>query len=150
MFKISAASFVLMFVANGGVRSQIRTVQDPVFHFYLQDVAGLPALGPEDTSGYFTIGSTISLAYDDGTSKYLNVASNSTASYKALSLDEEATTTNWGLEGDTIITTAPRQLNFLACATDDKEVYNVYLQEGNDTPEGKTCTLVTMHLPCLC
>ncbi|KAG6874471.1 hypothetical protein C0995_010381 [Termitomyces sp. Mi166 len=130
--------------------SQIRTVQDPVYHFYLQDVGGVPVLGPESSSGYFTIESTISLNNADGSKLYLNIDTSGTASYKPLTLDATATTTDWGLEGDTIITTSPRQLNFLACATNDATIYDVYLQEGNDTPAGTSCTLVTMHLPCLC
>ena len=73
-----------------------------------------------------------------------------TASYKPLSLDAVATTTDWGLEGDTIITTNPRQLNFLACATSDANFYDVYLQTGSDTPAGGSCSLATLHLPCLC
>lgn len=149
--------------------SQIRSVQDPVFHFYLQSqsessfpsyflsnllswkcIGGSPVLGPEASSGYFTISGSISLNNDDGSQLYLNVNETATTSYKSLSLDSTATTTDWGLEGDTIITTAPRQLNFLACATSDATIYSVYLQEGNDTPAGSTCTLVTLHLPCLC
>lgn len=149
--------------------SQIRTVQDPVFHYYLQNIGmlypnfqsrgqgdnitiqgGAPKLGPESSSGYFTIGSMITLNSDDGSSLYLNVNTSATTSYKPLSLDATATTTDWGLEGDTIITTNPRQLNFIACPTSNTTVYDVYLQNGNDTPAGTTCTLVTMHLPCLC
>ncbi|KAG5726154.1 putative mannan endo-1,4-beta-mannosidase F [Termitomyces sp. T112] len=130
--------------------SQIRTVQDPVYHFYLQDIGGVPVLGPESSSGYFTIGNTISLSNTSGSKLYLNIGTGGTASYKPLTLDATATTTDWGLEGDTIITTSPRQLNFLACATNNTTIYNVYLQEGNDTPTEASCTLVTMHLPCLC
>ena len=109
-----------------------------------------PVLGPEAYSGYFTIGSTISLNGADGSKLYLNVDESATASYKPLTFDAVATTTDWGLEGDTIITTAPRQLNFLACSTSDPNVYDVFFQEGNDTPSGSSCTLVTLHLPCLC
>ncbi|KAJ7594145.1 hypothetical protein C8J56DRAFT_1121337 [Mycena floridula] len=127
--------------------SQIRTVQDPVFHFYLQNKGGVPVLGPEASSGYFALGKTISLS---GSSPlFLNLAPSST-SYQALTLNSTAVTTDWGLEGDTIITTSPRQLNFLACSSSDSTIYNVYLQTGNDMPTGTTCSLVTMHLPCLC
>ncbi|KAA1471727.1 hypothetical protein DENSPDRAFT_837787 [Dentipellis sp. KUC8613] len=129
--------------------SQIRCDQDPAFHFYLQDLDGAPVLGPEDTSGYFTISGTISLSTSNGT-RFLNVDEAAPNSYKPLTLDATATTTDWGLEGDTIITTAPRQLNFLACATSDTTVYDVYLQEGNDTPSGSSCSLISLHLPCLC
>ena len=107
-------------------------------------------LGPESSSGYFTIGTTITLNNADGTKSFLNVDTSSSASYKALTLDNTATTTDWHLEGDTIITTAPRELNFLACATSDAQFYDVYLQEGNDTPSGASCSMATLHLPCLC
>ncbi|KAH9892609.1 hypothetical protein C8Q73DRAFT_648830 [Cubamyces lactineus] len=138
--------------------SQIRADQPPVYHFYLQSDGeracdghrGSPVLGPEASSGYFTIGSTISLNGADGSKLYLNVDESATTSYKPLTFDAVATTTDWGLEGDTIITTAPRQLNFLACSTSDPNVYDVFFQEGNDTPSGSSCTLVTLHLPCLC
>ncbi|KAI0675337.1 hypothetical protein C8Q78DRAFT_965493 [Trametes maxima] len=142
--------------------SQIRADQPPVYHFYLQSSAplaaltpipwpgGKPVLGPEASSGYFTIGSTIALNGADGSTQYLNVDEGAAASYKPLTFDAVATTTDWGLEGDTIITTAPRQLNFLACSTTDPDVYDVFFQEGNDTPAGASCTLVTLHLPCLC
>ncbi|KAI0358481.1 hypothetical protein OH77DRAFT_1396833, partial [Trametes cingulata] len=130
--------------------SQIRADQPPVYHFYLQNDGGKPVLGPEASSGYFTIGSTISLDGADGSKLYLNVDESATTSYKPLTFDAVATTTDWGLEGDTIITTAPRQLNFLACTTSDPNVYDVFFQEGNDTPSGASCTLVTLHLPCLC
>ncbi|ETW80988.1 cellulose-growth-specific protein [Heterobasidion irregulare TC 32-1] len=136
--------------------SQIRSDQDPTFHFYLQNdvrcisTEGVPVLGPEASSGYFTIDGTIALNGADGTSLYLNVDESAATSYKALTFDSAAVTTDWGLEGDTIITTSPRQLNFLACATNDATVYDVYLQEGNDTPSGQTCSLTSLHLPCLC
>ena len=81
---------------------------------------------------------------------YLNVDSAATTSYQALTLDPTATTTDWALEGDTIITSDPRELNFLACATSDPNYYTLYLQTGNDQPSGATCTLQTLHLPCLC
>ena len=110
---------------------------------------GTPVLGPEASSGYFTIGTTITLNNADGSKLYLNVA-NGTASYKALTLGATATTTDWALEGDTIITTSPRELNFLACSTSDTTVYDVYLQTGNDVPSGSSCSMATLHLPCLC
>ena len=107
-------------------------------------------LGPEASSGYFTISGTISVTSPDGSKLFLNVDESAASSYKALSLDATATTTDWGLEGDTIITTAPRQLNFLACTTSTSGYYSLYLQEGNDTPSGQTCSLISLHLPCLC
>ncbi|KAF9452397.1 carbohydrate-binding module family 1 protein [Macrolepiota fuliginosa MF-IS2] len=130
--------------------SQIRAVQDPVFHFYLQNNGGKPQLGPEASSGYFTVSGTISLNQSSGSKLYLNVNTSASTSYKPLTLDATATTTDWGLEGDTIITTAPRQLNFIACATSNPSFYDLYLQTGNDTPSGASCTLQTIHLPCLC
>lgn len=113
-------------------------------------LAGSPVLGPESSSGYFTIGDTISLINLDGTLPYLNVDESVVTSYKPVTFNSTATTTDWGLEGDTIITTSPRQLNFLACATSDPTIYSIYLQEGNDTPATETCALVSLHLPCLC
>ncbi|KAI0061856.1 hypothetical protein BV25DRAFT_1804913 [Artomyces pyxidatus] len=130
--------------------SQIRADQDPVYHFYLQNQGGVPVLGPEGSSGYFTIGDTITLNNADGSSLYLNVNESAPNSYKPLVLSKSATTTDWALEGDTIIETSPRELNFLACATSNANIYNVYLQEGNDNPPGLTCSMVSLHLPCLC
>ena len=111
--------------------------------------AGTPVLGPEASSGYFTIDGTITLNNPDGSQLFFNV-DNATTSYKPLTFDKTAITTDWALEGDTIITTNPRELNFLACATSDPNYYTVYLQDGNDNPPGLTCSLVSLHLPCLC
>ncbi|KAJ3718084.1 hypothetical protein DFJ43DRAFT_1134305 [Lentinula guzmanii] len=131
--------------------SQIRSDQDPTFHFYLQNSDGSAVLGSETSSGYFTIGSTITLPGDNSTTLYLNVdTSDTTVSYQALTFGSTATTTDWGLEGDTIIETDPRQLNFLTCATSDPSVYSLYLQTGNDSPAGQTCSLTSLHLDCLC
>lgn len=58
-------------------------------------------LGPESTSEYFDISGTIK---STNTSMYLNIGSDST-SYKTLTFGATASTTGWGLEGDTIITT---------------------------------------------
>lgn len=149
--------------------SQIRADQDPVFHLYLQSqgscachlvcsrmglklkfcLGGNPMLGPESSSGYFTISGSISLNNPDGTQQYLNIQEGTSTSYKALTFNNTATTTDWGLEGDTIITTAPRQLNFLACSSTLSGFWDLFLQEGNDTPGG-TCSLISLHLPCLC
>lgn len=107
-------------------------------------------LGPEASSGRFTIGGTISLNNADGTKLYLNADTAASTSYKSLSLGKTATTTNWALEGDTIITTNPRQLNFIACKSTIANAYTVYLQTGNATPAGSSCTQATLHLPCLC
>jgi len=130
--------------------SQIRSDQDPAFHLYLQNLDGAPVLGPEASSGYLTIAGTITLNNADGSQLFLNEDEGAPTSYKALTLDATATTTDWGLEGDTIITTSPRQLNFLACASSTAGYYDLYLQEGNDTPSGATCSLISLHLPCLC
>jgi len=131
--------------------SQIRSDQDPAFHFYLQNNDGSPILGPESSSGYFTIGSTISLSNGTGEGLYLNVVESVSTSYKPLTFNTTANTTDWGLEGDTIITTSPRQINFLVCETSNASFYSVYLQEGNDMPSGLTCTSdISLHLPCLC
>ena len=111
---------------------------------------GKPVLGPESSSGRFTIGGTISLNSASGSKLYLNVDTSVSTSYKPLSFGSTATTTNWGLEGDTIITTNPRQLNFIACSTSSSTIYDLYLQTGNQTPSGASCSLQTIHLPCLC
>ncbi|KFY03323.1 hypothetical protein O988_01554 [Pseudogymnoascus sp. VKM F-3808] len=132
---------------------QIRGVQDPIFHLYLQSLPGdgSPVMGPEATSEYFTIGDTIQ---SSNTSLYLNIGEAST-SYLPLSFDATATTTAWGLEGDTIITTngSPygRLLNFLVCDSATAGYFDLFLQKGSDTPAGKTCSnYQTIHLPCLC
>lgn len=103
-------------------------------------------LGPESSSARFTVGTTITLNNADGDNLYLNVQ-NSTSSYKALTLSAAATTTNWGLEGDAIITNDPRQINFLTCGSGNPLFYSVYLQTGTDMPIGWTCSSVTLHLP---
>lgn len=106
-------------------------------------------LGPETSSGYFTIsGGTIKLS--GATPLYLNENTTATTSYKPLTLDATAKTTDWQLEGDTIITNSPRELNFIACATSDANFYSLFLQTGNDQPAGATCSMQTLHLPCLC
>lgn len=141
-------------------------MNDPVFHFYLQNhgklqpsllscrrltliVDGQPVLGPEASAGYFTIGAgTIELSGQ--TPLFLNANTTASTSFKPLTLASTATTTNWALEGDTIITTNPRELNFLACSTSDPNFYSLFLQTGNDQPTGASCSMQTLHLPCLC
>jgi hypothetical protein len=108
-------------------------------------------MGPESTADKFTIGGTIQ---STKTQQYLNVANVST-SYKPLVWSKTATTTAWGLEGDTIITVQGssygRQLNFLVCAGSGSGLYELYLQLGSDTPKGGSCSnYQTIHLPCLC
>ncbi|KAF2116940.1 hypothetical protein BDV96DRAFT_39092 [Lophiotrema nucula] len=133
---------------------QIRAVQSPVFHFYLQANSKnktIPVLGPEASAENFTIGSTIQ---SKQTSQYLNILTAST-SYKPLAFSATGDTTAWALEGDTIITATGssygRQLNFLACKSTDANYYDIYLQTGSDTPSGKSCSnYQTLHLPCLC
>ncbi|KAK3937891.1 hypothetical protein QBC46DRAFT_266437 [Diplogelasinospora grovesii] len=132
---------------------QIRSDQDPVFHYYLQAYpknASIVALGPAASSEYFNIGGTIQ---STNTSMYINIGSDST-SYKTLTFGKTATTTGWGLEGDTIITTTSssygRQLNFVACEL-DSQYWQVYFQTGSATPSGGTCSnYQSLHLPCLC
>lgn len=138
------------FTYRARVNSYIKFTRNVSVSLTLSLPGGTPVLGPESSSGYFTISGSISLNNADGSKLYLNVNESASTSYKPLSLGTTATTTDWGLEGDTIITTSPRQLNFIACTTSDSTVYSVYLQEGNDTPAGVTCTLITLHLPCLC
>lgn len=129
--------------------SQIRTDQDPVYHLYLQAIGGAPMLGPESSSGYFTIGSTVALNNFNGTELYLNVNTTVSTSYKPLTLGSTATTTNWSLSGDTIVSGG--QQNFLVCPILGSSNWNLYLQLGNDVPAGESCTdYITIHLPCLC
>jgi hypothetical protein len=82
---------------------KIRGVRDPIYHLYLQANSkspSTPVLGPESSAVDFTIGGTIQ---SRSTSLYLNIQ-NATTSYKPLKWEAAATTTAWGLEGDTIIT----------------------------------------------
>lgn len=128
-------------------------------------------MGPESSSEYFDVAGTIESV---NTTRYLNIGSDST-SYKTVTFSNASTTTGWGLEGDTIITTtastwgrrefcfssalpwltaaadqSPPELNFLACQLDDT-YWQVYLQTGSDVPSGPTCSnYQTLHLPCLC
>jgi hypothetical protein len=84
---------------------QLRGVQAPIFHLYLQSLPsdkGTPVMGPEASSEYFNIGSTIQSL---NSSLYLNIGPSSGKSYLPLSLDKTSNTTAWGLEGDTVITT---------------------------------------------
>ncbi|KAG9049360.1 hypothetical protein FS837_010574 [Tulasnella sp. UAMH 9824] len=122
--------------APAGTGVQIRTVQDPVYHLYLQNDGGTAVIGPEASSGHFTINGSIKL---NGPNLYLNIASGTT-SYRALTFDSTASFTGWALEGDTIITAQSsqygRQLNFLACQTSTSGEWQLYLQLGNDQPTG--------------
>jgi len=102
-------------------------------------------MGPEAAGELFTIGSTIK---SQTTNLYLNIGTGS-SSYLPLSLDATATTTAWGLEGDTIITAngskygrrkcldsdlTPRrtkrnlELNFLVCNSVTSGYYDLFLQ----------------------
>jgi len=126
---------------------QIRTDQDPAYHLYLQDINGIPTLGPEASSGYFTIGSTIQLNNANGTSLFLNVDANATTDWKPLSFDATATTTTWSLSGDTII--YGNLQNFIVCPITGSANYNLYLSTTNNMPSNCT-NYVTIHLPCLC
>jgi hypothetical protein len=150
---------------------QIRSDQDPVFHLYLQkypknsvslgnsspricgtdtEADTLVVLGPQSTSEYFNINGSIQ---STNSSLYLNIGADST-SYKTLTFDKTASTTVWGLEGDTIITTKAssygRQLNFVACKLDGG-FWQMYFQTGSAVPSGKQCSnFQSLHLPCLC
>ncbi|TCD71242.1 Endochitinase 1 [Steccherinum ochraceum] len=77
--------------------TQIRADQDPVFHLYLQNLGGKPVLGPEASSGYFTISGSITLNAADGSKLFLNENESAATSYKALTLDSTASTTDWVL-----------------------------------------------------
>ncbi|KAI1205052.1 uncharacterized protein F4807DRAFT_294110 [Annulohypoxylon truncatum] len=132
---------------------QIRAVSSPIFHYYLQtypEDPTIPVMGPEASSEYFEIGSTIQNA---NTSAYLNIGDDAT-SYKTLTFADASSTDAWALEGDTIITATGssfgRQLNFLVCQLSGS-YWQVYLQTGSETPSGKTCSnYQSLHLPCLC
>ncbi|KAI0025167.1 hypothetical protein F4780DRAFT_775171 [Xylariomycetidae sp. FL0641] len=138
---------------------QIRAVQEPIFHYYLQahpDDVSIPVMGPEASSEYFTIAATMQSA---NTSRYLNIDASATAtSYKPLFLTTAADTDAWALEGDTLITATDsafgRQLNFLVCRMEGgggADYWQVYLQTGSEAPEGRTCSnYQSLHLPCLC
>ncbi|KAF8311946.1 hypothetical protein DL93DRAFT_1351196 [Clavulina sp. PMI_390] len=133
--------------------TQIRADQDPVYHYYLQNDAGVAVLGPEDSGAYFVFNSDGSLSVS-GSGLYLNLA-NTTSTYPQLTMGSTANFFGWGLEGDTIITTTTstfgRQLNFLVCTTSDTNIYSVYLELGTDAPSGTTCSqYISLHLPCLC
>ncbi|KAI2632134.1 hypothetical protein GGR54DRAFT_19644 [Hypoxylon sp. NC1633] len=136
---------------------QIRAVQSPIFHYYLQTYPQdpqMPVMGPEASSEYFEISGTIR---STNTSRYLNIGADTT-SYKTLTLANASAgaTTAWALEGDTIITSTGssfgRQLNFLVCQLAGAGAYwQVYLQTGSDVPAGRTCSnYQSLHLPCLC
>ncbi|XXG97268.1 MFS siderochrome iron transporter 1 [Hypoxylon texense] len=137
---------------------QIRAVQSPIFHYYLQAYPQdptIPVMGPEASSEYFNIAGTIQSA---NTSAFLNIGADST-SYKTLTFAGAGAgagaTDAWALEGDTIITSTGssfgRQLNFLVCQLSGSQYWQVYLQTGSETPAGKTCSnYQSLHLPCLC
>ncbi|KAH8730581.1 hypothetical protein GQ44DRAFT_448965 [Phaeosphaeriaceae sp. PMI808] len=133
---------------------KIRGVREPIYHLYLQANSkntSTPVLGPESSADEFTIGGTIQ---SRKTALYLNLQ-NVTMSYKPLKWEAVATTKEWGLEGDTIITVQGssygRQLNWLVCKSSDANYYDLFLQTGSQTPSGRTCSnYQTIHLPCLC
>ncbi|KAH9221120.1 hypothetical protein DL95DRAFT_455899 [Leptodontidium sp. 2 PMI_412] len=89
---------------------QLRGVQSPIFHLYLQTLPSsktspspIPVMGPEATSEYLIISSTIQ---STNTSLYLNIGGKvGGKSFLPLSFGKVANTTAWGLEGDTVITT---------------------------------------------
>ncbi|KAH8828148.1 hypothetical protein DL96DRAFT_1709439 [Flagelloscypha sp. PMI_526] len=118
--------------------SPIRAVEGAIYHLYLQNHGGKPQLGPEATEDYWTIGNTL---LDNNSTLYLNVDRTVSTTYKPLSLGATATTTTWGLEGDTIIATNPRQNNFVACPTTNSSFWDLYLQEGNVVPSSTSALL---------
>ncbi|CAE6455180.1 unnamed protein product, partial [Rhizoctonia solani] len=101
--KSQASTATTTSSAASATGTQIRAVQDPVYHLYLQNSGGIPVLASESSSGRFIINSSIALI-SGSTNLYLNINA-STTSYKPLAFDTTASTINWGLEGDTIITT---------------------------------------------
>ncbi|KAI1506385.1 hypothetical protein F5X99DRAFT_403750 [Biscogniauxia marginata] len=163
----AATAIVLRVPAVTAKPEQIRAVQEPIFHFYLQAYPGdptIPVMGPEASSEYFEIGSpTPGTIQSTNSSAYLNIVED-TASYKTLVFaaegegdgEGEGRTDAWALEGDTIITSTAsaygRQLNFLACRLEGAaDFWQVYLQMGSDIPADRTCSnFQSLHLPCLC
>ncbi|KAI1869518.1 hypothetical protein JX265_006608 [Neoarthrinium moseri] len=82
---------------------QIRSVSDPIYHYYLQRYPKDPTIavmGPVASSEYFNIGGSIQ---STNSSAFLNIGADTT-SYKTLTFGTAASTTAWALEGDTIIT----------------------------------------------
>ncbi|KAI0136761.1 hypothetical protein BJ170DRAFT_689170 [Xylariales sp. AK1849] len=150
---LSIVTLILAAALTAAKPEQIRAVQDPIFHYYLQTYPQDPTIavmGPEASSEYYNIDGTIQSA---NTSTYLNIG-NDTTSYKTLTFGDAGSTNAWALEGDTIITstgsTWGRQLNFLACNLDG-DYWQIYLQTGSATPDGANCSnYQSLHLPCLC
>ncbi|TVY91395.1 hypothetical protein LAWI1_G002692 [Lachnellula willkommii] len=86
---------------------QIRGVEDPIYHLYLQALPSSPStavMGPEASSEYFNISDTIQ---STNTSMFLNIGvGGGGVSYLPLSFFNATSGAGpWGLEGDTIITT---------------------------------------------
>ncbi|KAH8117463.1 hypothetical protein DFH11DRAFT_1013317 [Phellopilus nigrolimitatus] len=133
--------------AAAAAGSQIRTDQDPVYHLYIQSTPldGAPVLGPESSCGWFDIGSTVQ---DTNSTLFLNVNMTATTSWKPLTLDATATTSTWGLSGDTIVDGGTQ--NFVVCPISGSANYNFYLQTGDDMPSSECTDWITIHLPCLC
>ncbi|KAK3381289.1 hypothetical protein B0H63DRAFT_450646 [Podospora didyma] len=115
---------------------RIRSDQSPTFHYTLQTY-------PKNSN---TIQST-------NTSLFMNIAASESTSYKTVTFDKTATTTAWGLEGDTIITTRSsgfgRQLDFVVCRL-DSQYWQVFFQTGSAVPSGACSNYQSLHLPCLC
>jgi hypothetical protein len=80
-----------------------RGVESPISYLYLQSLPtakDIPVMGPEASSEYFTIRSSIQSL---NSSLYLNIGPSSEKSYLPLSFDETSNTTAWGSECDTVI-----------------------------------------------
>jgi len=108
-----------------------------------------PILGPEASSGYFTIGSTVQLnSATGGAPLFLNVNTTGTNDWKSLSLDATATTETWTLSGDTLV--ASGQQNFVVCPISGSANFDLYLQTGTAMPSTACTNWITIHLPCLC
>ncbi|TVY33200.1 hypothetical protein LSUB1_G007174 [Lachnellula subtilissima] len=158
-FPIFLSSLALLATTNISLALkpyQIRGVEDPIYHLYLQALPSSPStavMGPEASSEYFNISDTIQ---STNTSMLLNIGDGGGGvSYLPLSFNATSGVGPWGLEGDTIITTEGsiygRELNFLVCPNSVSGYYDLYLQTGSDTPSGETCSnYQTIHLPCLC
>jgi len=105
-------------------------------------------LGPEDSAGEFLIGNTIQLS-NSSSPLFFNVNSTATTSYKPVFFSSTAVTNTWDMSGDTIIDGNTQ--NFLVCPISGSSNFDLFLQTGDDMPDGAGCTdWITIHLPCLC
>lgn len=92
--------------------------------------ASMVVLGPEASSEYFNIDGSIQ---STNTSMYLNIGDDST-SYKTLTFEESSSTTAWGLEGDTIITTQSSSYGRRGFCPFSLPIWASYMNKTTDFP----------------